>query len=143
MPVAAATRVEVYDIVCQAGTPITAPVEVAMFDPGDFDVIGVTIVIPDGHAGTTGIALAIGHQRVLPRNPNSFISGNDEEPQYALKGYPRGAPWTVFVCNTDAIDHSWEIRWEFDDSPSVQLPTLTATPIAPEAVYTPASIVGA
>lgn len=127
----AATRVEVYDVTCQQSTPVAAPIEVQMFDSGDFDVIGLTLIIPDGHAGTTGIALAIGHSIILPRNPGAFISGNDEQIAFLFKGYPRGAAWTAFVCNTDTIPHTWELRFEFDDGGSVVLPSPVMQPISP------------
>lgn len=130
-----ATRVEAYNVTCPKGITEAAPTEFALFSSGDFDVIAVTIVIPDGHSGATSIALAIGHQIILPQNKGGFISGNNEEPRFELKGYPRGAAWTVFVANADLISHSWQLRFEFDDSPTVTPTPSTATPINPAAVY--------
>lgn len=129
-----AARVLVYDVTCPASTPASAPIETQAYSGGNFTVTAVTILIPDGHLGTTGIALGFAHNPVIPENPGAFISGNDEILRYTLSAFPPGAPWSVFTCNTDSIPHSWETRWELDI-----LAATTATgrqlPLSPSDIY--------
>ena len=100
---------------------------------GLYYVSRVTIVIPDGHSGLTGIALAFGHQPVIPYNKGAFISGNDEIIPYDLSdAYPAGVSWSCFLCNLDTGPHTWETRWELNLLPTSQLaaaPSLTAEDI--------------
>lgn len=108
-------RVNVANVTCPAGTPVGAPVETyfTQFPPGIPRKL--TIVIPDGHAGLTGIALGYGHQPILPDNTGAYISGNDESIPFDLTNYSAGPLWSAFTCNLDLIDHSWQIRLEFDE----------------------------
>lgn len=128
-------RVEVHDVTCPASTPSSAPLEVA-FNDVPANLMAVTIVIPDGHAGLTGIALAYGHQPVLPRTPGAFISGNDEVVRFDMSNYPTGPPWSAFVCNNDLTSHAWEVRLEYDE---ITAPAVTSPPSA----IAPALIAGA
>lgn len=122
--------VEVYNVTCAANITAAAPTEVALFNGGLFTVRKVTIIIPDGHSGLTGIAIAFGHQPVIPRNLGAFISGNDESIPYDLTGYPDGVAMSAFVCNLDSQPHVWQLRFEFDvlRAPPVQRPIPTVTP---------------
>lgn len=113
-----ADDVQVYDVTCPASRPPTSPLEVTTIPASQFVVVKVWLIIPDGHAGLTGIALAFGHQPVIPSNPGAFISGNDEEFYIPLRGYPVGVPWSVFLCNNDNESHSWETRWELEFPPT-------------------------
>lgn len=108
-------RVNIATVTCPPNTLPTAPVEIflAQFPPGI--PRRLTVVIPDGHAGTTGIAAGYGHQPVIPDNNGEFISGNDETFSMDLHGYPAGPQWSVFLCNTDRIAHVWQVRFEFDE----------------------------
>lgn len=126
-------RVNVADVTCPGNTPVGAPVEafLTQFPPGI--PRKVTIVIPDGHAGLTGIALGYGHQPVIPDNRGAFISGNDETIPFDLTNYPAGPKWSAFMVNSDQTPHSWEIRFEFDEIRDLPAPSLI-TPIAPEAI---------
>ena len=125
-------RVEIHDVTCTQFTPANAPVEV-LFNDAPGLLVKVTIVIPGGHAGLTGIALGYGHQQVLPRTPGAFISGDDEEPWYDMSNYPPGPAWSAFVCNLDLIPHTWEVRLEYNE---ITGPVTVATPtaIAPAAI---------
>lgn len=108
-------RVNVANVTCPPNTLAAAPVEVFLvqFPPGIPRKL--TVVIPDGHAGTTGIAFGYGHNPVLPDNAGAFISGNDETFSMDLHSYPAGPQWSVFMCNGDRIAHTWQVRFEFDE----------------------------
>lgn len=77
----------------------------------------VTITIPDGHAGLTGIGVAFGHNVVIPANDNAFITGNDWTFPFDLSDYPNGVQWSVFMCNLDLQPHAWQVIFEGDNLP--------------------------
>src|SRR4051812_24349081 len=107
-------RVEVQDISCPAGTATSSPLETALTGVVDCQVVKVTIRIPAGHAGLTGIALGYGHNAVLPRTRGRFISGDDEIIEYDMSNYITGPQWAAFTVNADTISHAWEVRFEVD-----------------------------
>jgi hypothetical protein len=72
-------------------------------------------VIPDGHAGLTGISFGFGHTPVVPVTVGAFVSGNDEVYRMDLTGYIVGPAWSAFVCNLDSIDHAFQVRFELDE----------------------------
>lgn len=125
-----ADDVQIYDVTCPPSTPASAPLEIATVPASIYVVSKVTIVIPDGHSGLTGIALAYGHTPILPSNPGAFLSGNDEEPWFDVSGMPLGVPWSVFVCNNDLQAHTWETRWELLLPQVITPSTLNPAPIS-------------
>jgi hypothetical protein len=131
-------RVEIFTISCPPATAPGSPVEIlTAFDPGA--AVKVTIVIPDGHAGITGIALAVAHQPVIPKNrrekagePYKFIEGNDETYPLELDGYPQTGAWSAFLFNEDAVnEHSWQLRFEVNEvvANTTVSPTVTELPL--------------
>lgn len=90
----------------------------------------VTITIPDGHAGLTGIAIAFGHNAVIPSNAGAYITGNDWTFPFDLHNYPNGVAWSAFVCNLDLQPHSWQVIFEGDNL------TSTDTSAIPQVINT-------
>ena len=126
-------RVETFDVTCPASITAAQAVEVPfVYDPGN--PRRVTIIIPDGHAGLTGIALGYGHQPVLPRTPGRFISSNDEFLTFDLTNYPAGPAWSAFVCNNDTQSHAWEVILELDEIGETA-PALTVEPLSLSSIY--------
>lgn len=120
-------RVEVFDVSCAALVAPANAVEVPFaYAPGV--PRRATIIIPDGHAGLTGIALGYGHQPVLPRTAGKFISSNDEFLTFDLTNYPSGPLWSAFVCNNDTQSHAWEVILELDEIPAPS-PADVTTPL--------------
>lgn len=104
-----ADRVEHFTVTAAAGTTKAAPAEVAInFPPGEVERFDV--IIPDGHAGLTGIALALAHQPIIPRTPGTFFVGNDDEITLPMENLPNAGSWSARVYNTDVFDHSWYLR---------------------------------
>ena len=118
-------------VACPANTPVTAPVEQALSVVDAIIPRKVTITIPDGHAGLTGIAVAFGHNAVIPSNKGGFISGNDWTFPFDLSDYPNGVSWSVFVVNLDTIAHTWQVIFEGDTLPDT--PGSVAAPPPSEA----------
>jgi hypothetical protein len=126
-----ASRVEVFDVLVPAGTAKAAPLETPTpFAQGE--VVGVTIIIPDGHNGLTGIQLAVAHAQALPYTRGAWIVGNDDEVAFDTVGYPNNGAWSVFAYNVDAFPHTFHVRYEVADFAylrGVEPQELAATPV--------------
>lgn len=118
-------RMDIVNVTCAPLVLDTAPVEVAFARIFPGVPRKFTIVIPDGHAGLTGISLGFGHQPVIPSGSGDFISGNDESIPIELKSYPAGPMWSAFVYNLDTTAHSWQVRFEQDEIRLPVAPTAT------------------
>jgi hypothetical protein len=92
-------------------------------------LVRIKFVIPDGHAGLTGIAFGYGGNPVIPLNATGYFSGNDEVETLDLTGFPQGVPWSAYLCNLDTIAHAWEVRL-FYDYLTVTSPTVVTEPLA-------------
>ena len=128
-----ASRVEVFDVLVPAGTAKAAPIETnTNFGAGE--VVGVTIVIPDGHNGLTGIRLAIGHGQAIPATAGAWIVGNDDEIELDTVGYINNGAWSAITYNLDAFPHTFHVRYEVAD-----FPLLAPVPAEP-AIPTPLAV---
>lgn len=101
-----------FDVTCPAATvggPAGTAVANVSFPPSEVEWI--EIVIPDGHAGTTGIALQQAHGQVIPANLGASISGNDEQFRFHFTDLLANGNWQAALVNNDLQPHSWEIRF--------------------------------
>jgi hypothetical protein len=120
-----ASRVEVFDVVAPAGTAKAAPLEVPTpFMQGE--LVGVSIIIPDGHNGLTGIQLAVAHSQAIPFTRAAWIVGNDDEVSFDTIGYPNNGAWSAFVYNADIFQHIFHVRYEVADFAFMPAATLEA-----------------
>lgn len=108
-------RVEVQDISCPASTTAANPLIVTLTNVVACDVQRLTIRIPPGHSGLTGIAFGYGLTAILPRTSGAFISGDDEVIVYDMSNYIDGPQWYAFLCNLDLQSHAWEVRFEVNE----------------------------
>lgn len=83
------------------------------FRPGV--VVGVEILIPDGHLGLTGLQIATAHTPVLPYAVGQWIIGNDEKIEWALIEQPETGNWQAIAYNTDGFTHTFRIRFLVSD----------------------------
>lgn len=105
-----AQQVFAYTVTVPAGTATAAPVSVDIsFDQAT--VTTVEIVIPDGHAGFTGIALAQAHQQIIPQNTGGWIISNDEKLSIDVQDYLDNGNWQAIAYNTDVYDHNFYVRF--------------------------------
>ncbi len=105
-----ADRIESFTVAVPAGTAQATPQETSLvFPPGVVEA--VEIVIPSGHFGLTGIALAQAHQRIIPRDGTSFLVAEDEVIRWALDGYLNTGDWQAFAFNADIYAHSFYLRF--------------------------------
>lgn len=126
-----AERVAHFTVTAPASTPQASPLEVALtFAPAVVDT--VEIVVPSGHAGLTGIALAQGHRAIIPEQTGTFIIADDEVIRWPLEGYLNNGAWQAFVFNTDVFGHSWHVRFLLSlirPAPAAVLPAPELAPI--------------
>lgn len=108
------TRFEQASVTCAANVVATAPTQVPLGFAGGI-VRVIRIVIPDGHAGLTGIALGYGGNAVVPFGVAAFYSGNDREVILHYTDNVPGVSWAAFLCNLDSQPHSWEVDFDLDD----------------------------
>ena len=110
-----ADRVEIRSVTCPAATAQTAAIETDLTFPAGV-VREVEIIIPSGHAGVTGIALAQAHQIVIPASGNTWIISDDEEIKWPLDNFLNSGSWSAFTYNKDATNpHSWYLRFLIDE----------------------------
>lgn len=110
-------------------TAIAAPTSTDMeFQPAE--VVGIEIDIPDGHSGLTGLAIAYGHQPVLPYSPGAWIIGNDDKIEWALHNLTDSGTFQAITYNLDIFPHSFYVRFLVDDYNAAQDGGLLAPPLS-------------
>lgn len=125
-----AQRIETRTATCPANTAQADAIEIDLsFDPGT--VVEVDILIPAGHSGETGIALAQAHQVAIPYSGNDWIIGDDDRIRWPLEDFLSSGAWSAFTYNTDVTHpHSWYIRFLIDEIAAPVATTLPA-PMSP------------
>lgn len=119
-------RTFVFDVSCPASTLPAAPVSADISIPPGWYVTEVQIVIPDGHAGLTGIAIAMAHGQVLPSNAGAFIEGNDETPRFPFTDEVGAGSWQALMFNGDLEPQPWQVRLNAELRVSAQIDTTTS-----------------
>lgn len=129
-----ADRVEMRQVMVPAGTVQAAAIETDLsFPPGW--VQDIEIVIPDGHAGLTGIAIAQAHQVTIPAAGNVWIVSNDEVVRWSVTDKLGSGQWSAFTYNLDTVNpHNFYLRFlvrEITDSqPAAPSTAIAAADIA-------------
>lgn len=125
-----AERFQFFSVVAPANTPKASPVTVSTrFNPGTVEQL--EIVVPDGHAGDTGLQLAYAGQVVVPIDPTTFLVANDERIVWPVDGFLDGGVWSAVVFNTDVFDHTFFLRYLVNENaPPAQSVTPIVRPLA-------------
>ena len=127
---------QTFNAYCEPGITEGAPTVSVAIAAGNWTVDKVTIVIPAGHAGLTGIQLWYGGGPAIPYESGWFSGDDDVIPIQPSNIFPAGVPWSVAMLNNDVIQHGWQTRWELSYLPAG---AATSTP----AVVTAADIYSA
>lgn len=106
-----ADRVELAQVTVPAGTAQASAAETDLsFPPGW--VQELELVIPDGHAGVTGIAIAQAHQITIPARGQVWIVSNDEVIRWPIKDTLGTGQWSAFAYNLDPFNpHTFYVRF--------------------------------
>lgn len=108
---AAADRVEIRAVTAAPGTTQAKALETDLsFDPGT--VSEIEIVIPAGHAGLTGLAIAQAHGIIIPASGTDWITSDDEVIRWPVQDFLNNGSWSAFAYNLDpTYEHTWFIRF--------------------------------
>lgn len=116
-----AQRVESRVVTCSSGTTEADAVEVDVsFQAGT--VLQVELLIPDGHAGQTGIAIAQAHQIIIPATGTDWIVGNDNRIVWTVADFLNTGEWSAFVYNNGDFDHSWYVTFLINENTDAVIP---------------------
>lgn len=128
-----AQRVEIATVTCPVNITQANAIETPIvFRVGI--VRAIRIVIPPGHAGLTGIALAQAHQIIIPSAGSQWVIGDNRDPRFPLENYLDAPNWSAFTYNLDtAYQHSWHLEIEVDEIE--YNPSAGGTPIAVPDIY--------
>lgn len=108
-----AQRVESFKVSVPAGRRLTNPkVYDLSFLPGI--VRELELVIPNGHAGLTGIRITAAHTPLIPVTVGQWISSNDEIIRWPLENYIESGNWGALAYNEDLYPHSFYVRFLVD-----------------------------
>lgn len=128
-----------YEVVTvPAGTLQASPFS-AVIPLEDNQLVSITVVVPDGHCGLTGIRLLQSQQQVFPWANNSYIVANDERIIYDYKDEIQASGMTAEGFNTDIFDHSFYFRFTITNlpEPGAEPSAEAVTPGQAPAVYVP------
>ena len=100
-----ATEVQHFTATVPAGTPLAAPVTVAIAMPVRV-VARIDWRVPNGPMGVFGWQLAMGGVKVFPTLGDSYVIANDEHGTWAVEDAPDSGAWQVIGYNTGANPHS-------------------------------------
>lgn len=106
-----AQRFHALTVTCAAGIAASAAIETALTIPAGI-VTELQVVIPGGHAFLTGIAIALGHQQILPYDNGTFLLGDDDRFTFDPPDDTGSGAWSAFTYNTDTVyAHEWQVRF--------------------------------
>lgn len=113
-----------------ANTAIIAP-QSTTWRLEDAKLISVTIIVPDGHAGLTGIRLLQAGQEIAPYSNNDWFVSNNEKIDISINEEMTATGLVVQTYNTDFFPHKFWLRALIQDltaSGAAVGAALTATP---------------
>ena len=129
---------QVYNSTVQPGVTVDNPTIADTIDAGPWTVDTVTIVIPAGHAGLTGVQLWYGGGPAIPYDSGWFSGDDDYIPLDLSEIFPPGVPWTVAMINNDVIPHSFQTRWAMSYLTGSSAP-VPAAPVNVQDIYSAAA----
>lgn len=109
---------QVFNTSVNAGVGVNAPTVQLAVGANLWQVTKVTIVIPAGHAGLTGIQLWYGGGPAIPWDSGWFSGDDDVIPLEPSGAFPAGVPWSVAMINNDVQTHVFQTRWEMIYAPN-------------------------
>ena len=124
---AVANRIESASVTVAAGTPQSGPATTDVSFP-DGTLQRLEIVVPDGHAGFTGIQVLASNAQMVPYTAGAFLVANGETLAFDLVGQIDTGFFQVRAYNTDIYAHTFHLRFFVLDF-AQQAPTVE--PVAP------------
>lgn len=119
-----------------AGTLQSAPF-IQQLPLEDANLKRVTITVPDGHNGLTGIRVLWANQQIVPWGNNSYITANNRTIDVDFNDYITVSGLTFQAFNIDVFAHSFYCELTVTDTLSRQ--QLAQTPATATAVVSSAT----
>lgn len=104
-------------ILVPANTPIAAPVTQA-WPLEETTLRKITITIPDGHNGLTGVRVLWAGQQIIPWANNSYIIANNRVIDVAFDDYITATGLVIGGFNTDVFPHTFYLEATVTDKPA-------------------------
>lgn len=123
-----AERVLQHTVTIPGGTPLAAPVTVALpFDNWELEL--VELEVPPGPNGALGFVLANNGHPWIPRSVGEWLVWDDKIQAYVPTGYPTAGGWQIVGYNTGTYDHDVITRFHVNPlsgpAAATDLPFLT------------------
>lgn len=123
-----ATRIETPTLVVPAGTPIAAPVQVALY-ARRAEIQEIEIFVPPGPSGLVGFSFWHSSEQVIPAIKGTWVVTDDETVRWPLAGYSVQPNWTMRAYNLDIYPHTLYVRVLLDDTQQVVPQPIQLLPI--------------
>ena len=101
-----------------AGTAIATPVTQAVPLENN-QLVDVELVVPNGHAGFTGIRVLSSHQQILPWGNDGWITADDYTRVFEWNEEIGASAISVQGYNTDKIAHTFYLRFHIINLPAI------------------------
>lgn len=122
-----------------AGTAIATPfTQGVILEDENLDLL--TIIVPDGHAGLTGLRITWGGTQILPFGTGSWIIANNDRIDWPYDGEISETGLQLVGYNLDLFPHSFYLRWQISNLGAAGSPIVVESPQATPAA--PADIAG-
>ncbi len=109
-----ADRLEWFDVVIPAGTPIAAPVTIPMVFP-DGEVTEIDVKVLDGPSGLVGFQIMAGGSQYVPRTLGAFVRPNDDYFTWPMANAINSGSWGLIGYNLDIWDHNIQVGFQVND----------------------------
>lgn len=97
----------------------------------------IEIVIPDGHAGLTGIRILQAGAQIIPFDLYSWINGNNERIVLPFNGEMTATGLIIETYNTGTFAHSHYVRAVISDLPAAGATSPAPTPLSSTLLSSP------
>jgi len=109
-------RLYPFTVATPAGTAILAPVTMQL-PLEDALLEKITIIIPDGHVGLTGIRLQQAGQQIVPWGNFNYLVANNRVIEIPFNGEMTGTGLVALSYNLDVFDHNHYLEILIKDLP--------------------------
>ncbi len=116
-----------------AGTPIAAPVSVSL-PLEDATLSKLTVTVPDGHNGQTGIRVLQSNQQVIPWDNDSYLVANDRTISVEFGSQIGASGIVIKAYNIGIYDHTFYVEVTISDTQATTVPMNASPSAAPSPV---------
>jgi len=134
-----ASRFYVLPVTVAAGTAVATPQQTVW--PLEFNKLSyISVMVPPGHNGNTGIRFQRSTQQVIPRGNSIPLIANSETVLIDVDEELTESKLVVLTYNTDIYDHTFYLRALMTDLPSIGSGGALPPPIIASALLTSAGV---